>query len=508
MTNRRLTKNEKKRLKKKQAKGLAESGHKSSGDNVEDPSSQVEAGESNTDEEVEYVIVAPTLDNSALLSLQEDYKNVMATFFTSDVPKGGEQANGSSSSGLTKDKSEMNGSMEGHKTYLTDNGDDVGISRRKLRESRMTVPQLKGMTRFPALVEAHDVNAADPVFLVALKATRGAVPVPRHWNAIRKYLQGKVGQERPLYYLPSFIDDTGIAKVRDAIMEAEKSVKAGDKTAKKPKQGRVDMDYQVLHDAFFKFQTRPQLTRHGDLYYEQKEKEGHSGATGGFKPGEMSDALHEALGMTTGVNLPPPWLTAMQRYGPPPGHPGLRIPGLNAPLPAGCNYGTQPGGWGRPPVDASGKPLYGNPFDKPEKAKLLGERSMGAVSEGHALVDLSVWGEFTTGGDTGDADEEEDWSTGNLQQEPQIVPDDRVEDREDDTTAVPKPDHSIPANLLMGTASVAALEETVTDLRKRKASGGHHDGSRTAVLDGAEQAAAEAEERKKAKRQKMSNFKF
>jgi splicing factor 3B subunit 2 len=32
--------------------------------------------------------------------------------------------------------------------------------------------------------------------------------------------------------------------------------------------GRMDIDYQVLHDAFFKFQTKPRLTIHGDLYYE------------------------------------------------------------------------------------------------------------------------------------------------------------------------------------------------------------------------------------------------
>lgn len=31
--------------------------------------------------------------------------------------------------------------------------------------------------------------------------------------------------------------------------------------------------YQVLHDAFFKFQTKPHLTRHGDLYFESKELE-------------------------------------------------------------------------------------------------------------------------------------------------------------------------------------------------------------------------------------------
>jgi ribosomal protein L25 (general stress protein Ctc) len=31
--------------------------------------------------------------------------------------------------------------------------------------------------------------------------------------------------------------------------------------------------FQVLHDAFFKYQTKPKLTGVGDLYYEGKEFE-------------------------------------------------------------------------------------------------------------------------------------------------------------------------------------------------------------------------------------------
>lgn len=82
------------------------------------------------------------------------------------------------------------------------------------------------------------------------------------------------------------------------------------------------------------------------------------------KPGDLSDELRIALGMpigpvrgtlfiynlkkenkavvvllTTSVlsqnahKVPPPWLIAMQRYGPPPSYPNLKIPGLNSPIP-------------------------------------------------------------------------------------------------------------------------------------------------------------------------------
>lgn len=52
----------------------------------------------------------------------------------------------------------------------------------------------------------------------------------------------------------------------------------------------------------------------------------------------------------------------MQRYGPPPSYPNLKIPGLNAPIPEKCSFGYHAGGWGKPPVDENGKPLYGDVF--------------------------------------------------------------------------------------------------------------------------------------------------
>ena len=49
--------------------------------------------------------------------------------------------------------------------------------------------------------------------------------------------------------------------------------------------------------------------------------------------------MRTALGMPIGDGadkVPPPWLIAMQRYGPPPSYPNLRIAGLNAPIPEVC----------------------------------------------------------------------------------------------------------------------------------------------------------------------------
>ena len=39
-----------------------------------------------------------------------------------------------------------------------------------------------------------------------------------------------------------------------------------------------------------------------------------------------------------------------------------QIPGLNAPIPPGAQFGYQAGGWGKPPVTEDGIPLYGDVF--------------------------------------------------------------------------------------------------------------------------------------------------
>lgn len=88
------------------------------------------------------------------------------------------------------------------KTMSSDEEDDDNekkpMSKRKLRELiRPTVAELKRRVKRPDLVEAHDITAADPDFLIMLKSIPGTVPVPRHWGRKRKYLQGKRGFEKP-----------------------------------------------------------------------------------------------------------------------------------------------------------------------------------------------------------------------------------------------------------------------------------------------------------------------
>lgn len=247
-----------------------------------------------------------------------------------------------------------------------DNKDDKEkLSKRKLKKlTRLSVAELKQLVSRPDVVEMHDVTARDPKLLVQLKAYRNTVQVPRHWCFKRKYLQGKRGIEKPPFDLPAFIKKTGIMEMRESLQEREdaKTLKAKMRERVRPKMGKIDIDYQKLHDAFFKWQTKPRMTIHGDLYYEGKEFETRLKEK---KPGDLSEELRIALGMPVGPNshkIPPPWLIAQQRYGPPPSYPNLKIPGLNAPIPEGTSFGYHAGGWGKPPVDENGKPLYGDVF--------------------------------------------------------------------------------------------------------------------------------------------------
>ena len=111
--------------------------------------------------------------------------------------------------------------------------------------------------------------------------------------------------------------------MREALQqkEQEQSMKTKMRQRVRPKLGKIDIDYQKLHDAFFRYQTKPKMSRHGDIYYEVfpvfrngfyfifqgKEYETRLRE---LKPGEFTDDLRTALGMPLGNNaskVPPPW---------------------------------------------------------------------------------------------------------------------------------------------------------------------------------------------------------
>lgn len=335
----------------------------------------------------------PAMENGGDTSEHENMESVLRRFH---------QRAAVVSANVVSDVEETKSYQE-NTTTAGDNSDSEDdrkpLSKRKLRELiRPSVAELKGRVKRPDLVDAHDVTSSDPDFLLHLKSIQGTVSVPRHWGRKRKYLQGKRGFEKPAFQLPDFIIKTGITEIRDTVAddEAKQSVKQKNRSRVNPKMGAMDVDYKTLYEAFFKFQTKPSnLTKFGDLYYEGRELETSTNTRPG---GPLSRKLREALNMES-VTSPPPWLFNMQRYGPPPSYPNLNIPGLNAPLPNDqCQYGYHSGGWGKPPVDAYGRPLYGgNPFDAPGSEKKDDDNRTGIVTSDGKTIGMPSWGSLPTG---------------------------------------------------------------------------------------------------------------
>ncbi|XP_005752044.1 splicing factor 3B subunit 2 [Pundamilia nyererei] len=397
----RKRRNRKKKSKKKRAqekKEQAEQQQKESSDKEKDKEKEQEV-------EIEYVTEEPEIYDPNYIF----FKRIFEAFkLTDDVKKEKEKE---------PDKSEKNETavlrkkgFEEEKKDSDDSDEEIRpdvpkLSKKKLRRmNRLTVAELKQLVARPDVVEMHDVTAQEPKLLVHLKATRNTVPVPRHWCFKRKYLQGKRGIEKPPFELPEFIRRTGIQEMREALQEKEdaKTMKTKMREKVRPKMGKIDIDYQKLHDAFFKWQIKPKLTIHGDLYYEGKEFETRLKEK---KPGDLSDELRIALGMPVGPNahkVPPPWLIAMQRYGPPPSYPNLKIPGLNSPIPENCTFGYHAGGWGKPPVDEMGKPLYGDVFG-------TNSADFQAKAE-EEEVDHTTWGELEPSDEESSEEEEEEES--------------------------------------------------------------------------------------------------
>ncbi|TIA99735.1 hypothetical protein E3P96_02840 [Wallemia ichthyophaga] len=325
------------------------------------------------------------------------------------------------------------------------------LSKKKQRRiNRLSVAELKSLVSKPEIVEAVDTTSRDPRLLIHLKSYKNTIPVPSHWAQKRGFLEGKKGIEKPAFQLPSYIADTGIGVQQDAVKEREAEMSLKQKTRQRvqPRMGKMDIDYQKLHEAFFKFQTKPPMSDYGETYYEGKEFETYVKER---KPGEISTELKEALSIPP--LAPPPWLIAMQRYGPPPSYPNLKIPGLNYPIPEGAQWGFHPGGWGKPPTDEYNRPLYGDVFG------VIPKFNPDSVDN----IDKSLWGEILSEEEQSSSDEESDEDEDEEdeeQEQDQIQPDEDGEEM--DGMETPSGMASVAT-----TAPGAGLETPAfTDLRK------------------------------------------
>lgn len=166
-------------------------------------------------------------------------------------------------------------------------------------------------------------------------------------------------------------------------------------------------------------------------YFEGKEFETNLKEK---KPGELSKELKEALSIPP--LAPPPWLIAMQRFGPPPSYPNLKIPGLNAPIPEGAQWGFHPGGWGKPPVDEFNRPLYGDVFGV----------ALANDQDADAYIDKSKWGELDPDVEESDEEEEEE------------------EDEEEEEQAVPPEGLQTPSTFAQGMETPSGFQSVASTI--------------------------------------------
>ena len=354
------------------------------------------AAPARTEEEDEDDILKPEI---APLDISEDdpnfamYKDIMDKFGTSaEEEEAAKEANAGEKGEVFFDDDDdiPDEEEEGDK--------EQKLSKKKRKErDKLSVAELKALVQKPELVDWTDTSASDPRLLVHIKSYRNVVPVPSHWSLKREYLSSKRGVEKAPFALPKFIQETGIAEMRDAVLEKqnEASLKQKQRERVQPKMGKLDIDYQKLYEAFFVRQTKPELTRYGEVYYEGKEYETNLKH---LRPGELSDELKEALNIPPGA--PPPWLINQQRFGPPPSYPSLKIPGLNAPPPPGGAWGFHPGGYGKPPVDEFNRPLYGG--------DIFGVLQPQVNNQAGEPIERTLWGELQAPEEESEEEESED----------------------------------------------------------------------------------------------------
>ncbi|EMG49212.1 SF3B2 Splicing factor 3B subunit 2 [Candida maltosa Xu316] len=216
-----------------------------------------------------------------------------------------------------------------------DNAQPVELSKRQLRlQNKISMSTLKSFTNYPQLVELQDRDSHNPYLLISIKTQPNMIPVPINWSSKKDYLSSRKGLEKLPFELPKFIRDTGISAMRN--INDDSSMKQKQREKVQPKMGTLDMDYEKLYSAFYKFQTKPRLYPYGEIYEEGKESNDELGQRiASVKPGVISKEMRIALGMATGddkkddLNIPPAWITIMKDIGKPPSYRDLIIPGLD-----------------------------------------------------------------------------------------------------------------------------------------------------------------------------------
>ncbi|WUR02192.1 splicing factor 3B subunit 2 [Vairimorpha necatrix] len=197
---------------------------------------------------------------------------------------------------------------------------------------------LKLSVPYPDLLEIEDIKSPDLIFYNKLKNLHNSVPVIKRWKYKHLF---PLNYKKKDYTIPLSIINTGLELLRLNILEVKRNQSDKQKFMNKlfPKLGKASINPRRLYEAFGNF--KPFVFPYGEPFDFTWEKEKKR-----FSPGMLTDELRLLLGMNE--FSPPPWIFKMQKVGPPPSYPDLKIPGVNTNIPPGCQYGYEPNRWGKP----------------------------------------------------------------------------------------------------------------------------------------------------------------
>lgn len=221
-----------------------------------------------------------------------------------------------------------------HKNKLLNKKEQKKLHRQKKYE------ELKKIVPYPDLLEIEDVKCEDIIKYNKLKALHKGVHVIKRWKNKNIF---PVNYKQKEYEIPASIIDTGLDLLRLNIYEYKKIQTDKEKFIKKmfPKPGKSCINPSKLYDCIYNTENFP-ILKYGQVFDFTWECEKTR-----FVPGQLTDELKTALGMTE--FSPPPWLFKMQEIGPPPAYQDIKIPGVNSDIPPGCKYGYEPKNWGKAP---------------------------------------------------------------------------------------------------------------------------------------------------------------
>merc|ERR1712032_783118 len=149
-------------------------------------------------------------------------------------------------------------------------------SKRKNRvASRPSLVSLKQLSPKAEEVFSFDTTAEDPHTLLYLKSVFDSREVPTNWDR-RQCKIMTLCNFSALFVLPSFLLSTGVSAIRNHDSYDINNTSYSGRNRIRPKNSRIQLNYDVLRDVFFKYQFKSEnkiiLNRQGKKMSELEEK--------------------------------------------------------------------------------------------------------------------------------------------------------------------------------------------------------------------------------------------